>query len=76
MSEELLTSKNKEYKIPLLILRPSILAAALEEPVPGWTDSITNLGGIVLTVGIGILKDFVVNPNLIADIVPVDFVVN
>lgn len=76
MAEELLIEKNRTYKLPMLILRPSILAASFEEPVPGWTDSITNLSGIVLTVGIGILKDLVLNPNLIADIIPVDYVVN
>jgi hypothetical protein len=29
-------------------MRPSIISAALEEPVPGWTDSIGLIGGLYL----------------------------
>lgn len=41
----------------MVIVRPSIIGASLEEPVPGWTDSITFAGGIYLIAGLGILRE-------------------
>lgn len=60
----------------MLILRPSILSATLEEPVPGWTDSIGLMGGIFLLAGLGILKEIPCDENQIGDIIPVDIAVN
>ena len=57
MSEHILIENNPN-KIPILIIRPSILSASLDEPVPGWTDSVNLAGGIFLVVGLGILKEF------------------
>ena len=56
MAEHLLNVRNTK-QIPLLIVRPSIIGASLEEPVPGWTDSITLAGGIFLIAGLGILRE-------------------
>jgi hypothetical protein len=53
--------------VPLLLLRPSIIAAALEEPFPGWTDSIGLVGGIYMIAGLGILRDVPGDENNIAD---------
>ena len=60
----------------MLILRPSIIGAALEEPSPGWTDSIGLEGGIFLIAGLGILRELPGDPNTIADQIPVDIVAN
>lgn len=38
MAENLLVSNNNK-NIPLVILRPGIVGAASENPLPGWTDS-------------------------------------
>jgi nucleoside-diphosphate-sugar epimerase len=76
MAEHLLVENNKQKRIPLVILRPSIIGASLEEPVPGWTDSITLAGGIYLIAGLGILKELPGEENYIGDQVPVDIVVN
>jgi hypothetical protein len=62
--------------IPLIIMRPSIIAASFAEPVPGWTDSIGLLGGFYTICGHGILRDLPLNPKLIGDLIPVDFVSN
>lgn len=66
MAEHVLVENNTK-KIPLLILRPSIISASLAEPFPGWTDSISLLGGVYLVAGLGILKDLPCNPNSIGD---------
>ena len=56
MAEHLLHIRNTKA-IPMIIVRPSIIGASLEEPVPGWTDSITFAGGIYLIAGLGILRE-------------------
>lgn len=58
------------------MLRPSIIAASFEEPAPGWTDSVKLLGGFYAIAGYGGLKDLPINPKLIGDQIPVDFVCN
>jgi fatty acyl-CoA reductase len=59
-----------------VIIRPSILAASFEEPMPGWTDTVNLLSGIYAIAGLGVLKDLPLNPMLIGDQIPVDFVSN
>ena len=66
MAEHLLHERNTKG-IPLFIVRPSIVGASLEEPVPGWTDSITLAGGIYLIAGLGILRELPGNKKSIGD---------
>lgn len=66
MAEHLLHEQNVK-KIPMVILRPSIIGASLEEPVPGWTDSIALAGGIYLIAGLGILRELPGDKNNIGD---------
>jgi alcohol-forming fatty acyl-CoA reductase len=73
MAEELLC---KNSKVPLTIIRPSIVAAAFKEPFPGWTDSLGLLGRFYAVAGLGVMRDFPVNPKLISDQIPVDYVSN
>ena len=40
----------------LVISRPTIVAGALKDPFPGWTDTIAAAGGLTLMVGIGIIN--------------------
>ena len=68
--------KAQTTKVPLVVIRPSIIAASFAEPVPGWTDSIGLLGGFYTIAGHGILRDLPLNPKLIGDQIPVDFVSN
>ncbi|EQC41099.1 hypothetical protein SDRG_02148 [Saprolegnia diclina VS20] len=62
--------------LPVVIFRPTIVGAAWKEPVPGWVDQIAAAGAIFLAAGMGILTILPGNPRSVADIVPVDFVVN
>jgi hypothetical protein len=75
MAEHLLYASNSK-QIPMVILRPSIIGASLEEPVPGWTDSIALAGGIYLIAGLGILRELPGDKNNIGDQIPVDIVCN
>ena len=78
MAEELLVKQlNKDArKVPLVLVRPSIIAASNEEPVPGWVDSLGMLGMFYYASGHGILRDLPLNPKLIGDQIPVDFLSN
>jgi fatty acyl-CoA reductase len=69
MTEHLLLDfiNSSPIKVPLLIFRPSIISASLEEPVPGWTDSIGLIGGIYMVAGLGILRELPCNENNIGD---------
>lgn len=62
--------------VPLVIIRPSIIAASFSEPFPGWTDRLGLLGGLYSIGGHGVLRDLPLNPKLIGDQIPVDYVSN
>lgn len=63
---------NKQSDLKLCFVRPSIVATAADEPLPGWTDSTGLIQGAGLLVGLGIFRDVLGNPSHIADIIPVD----
>ncbi|CCW66005.1 unnamed protein product [Phytomonas sp. Hart1] len=74
MGEKLLARYRGD--IPLAIVRPSIVGCSYSEPMPGWVDVLTAAGGLILTVGLGVVKELVCDEKKACDIVPVDFVVN
>ncbi|KAI5699456.1 hypothetical protein M8J75_003214 [Diaphorina citri] len=63
-------------KIPISIVRPSIVTAALFEPVPGWVDNVSGISGIMMEIGRGTIRSIVCEDTLVVDIIPVDLVVN
>jgi glycerol-3-phosphate O-acyltransferase len=62
--------------VPLLIVRPAHIGAAYAAPLPGWIDSTRSIGAMVLLNGVGLVQRANVRPDLLLDIVPVDFVAN
>jgi hypothetical protein len=82
MAEELLIRNLRDSllkgskAIPLVIARPSIIAASFKEPVPGWTDTLGLLSGFYAIAGHGIMRDLPLNSKLLGDQIPVDFVCN
>ncbi|KAM5358674.1 hypothetical protein ACJA88_015307 [Fusarium oxysporum] len=60
--------------LPVTIVRPSIICAALEHPMSGWIDSKAAFGGLVLGFGSGVLRVIDGRPDAKLDIVPVDVV--
>lgn len=67
-----------KYKanVPIVVVRPSIIGCSLYEPYPGWVDTLTAAGGIILTVSLGVIREIHCGLDVVADIIPVDFVVN
>jgi nucleoside-diphosphate-sugar epimerase len=62
--------------IPTAIVRPSIIESSLFEPEPGWIDGYRMADPIIVAYGKGRLPDFPLGEKVVADLIPVDFVVN
>lgn len=62
--------------LPIAIVRPSIVVAAWQEPVPGWVDSLNGATGIIAATGKGFLRTLYFREEMIADIIPVDVAIN
>lgn len=53
-----------------------LVTAANEEPIPGWIDSINGPTGVMAGTACGLLRVGRGDSRLVAEIVPVDLVVN
>uniref|UniRef100_A0AAA9TSB4 Fatty acyl-CoA reductase n=1 Tax=Bos taurus TaxID=9913 RepID=A0AAA9TSB4_BOVIN len=63
-------------KLNVVIVRPSIVGASWKEPFPGWIDNFNGPSGLFIAAGKGILRTMRASNNALADLVPVDVVVN
>lgn len=61
---------------PIGIVRPSIITASLNDPMPGWIDNYNGPSGYLVTAGAGILRAMLVDGEKICDAIPVDIVAN
>ena len=68
--------KEERGELPISIVRPSIVVGARSEPLPGWVDNINGPTGVGVFISQGALRSMINNPNLVADIIPVDTVIN
>lgn len=62
--------------LPVAIVRPSIVTASLHEPMAGWVDNWNGPTGLVSAVGKGLFRTMLCEANYVADMVPVDIVIN
>ncbi|XP_010995910.1 fatty acyl-CoA reductase 2 [Camelus dromedarius] len=60
----------------IAIIRPSIVGATWQEPFPGWIDSINGPTGLIVAAGKGFLRSIRATPMAVADLIPVDLVIN
>jgi fatty acyl-CoA reductase len=67
--------KNKG-DLPVVLFRPSIIASSMEQPFPGWTDSLAAAGGITLMGGMGLIPYINAGGQNLFDMVPADIVSN
>ena len=58
------------------IVRPSIVGASWNEPLPGWVDNLNGPTGLVAASGKGVLSIMKGDVKHTADIIPVDIVTN
>lgn len=64
------------HRLPISIVRPSIVTGAVAEPFPGWVDNINGITGIIMEIGRGTISSIMCDKELILDIIPVDIVCN
>jgi len=75
MAENLVKAYS-EKGVPIGIVRPSIITASLNDPMPGWIDNYNGPSGYLVTAGAGILRVMLVDGEKICDAIPVDIVAN
>ena len=64
-----------EGRIPISVVRPSIIESALTEPRPGWIRGFRMAEPIIISYARGLLREFPGVPEGIIDVIPVDMVV-
>ncbi|XP_047542389.1 fatty acyl-CoA reductase wat-like [Vanessa atalanta] len=64
--------------LPICIVRPAIVIAAYEEPMPGWVDEKNAFGpsGMILGPYMGVTHTYIANNEINVELVPVDLVNN
>uniref|UniRef100_A0A3Q2HYD6 Fatty acyl-CoA reductase n=1 Tax=Equus caballus TaxID=9796 RepID=A0A3Q2HYD6_HORSE len=60
----------------IAIIRPSIVGATWQEPFPGWVDNLNGPNGMIVAAGRGFLRAIRASPLAVADLIPVDTVIN
>jgi hypothetical protein len=63
-------------RLPVSVVRPSIIESALSEPSSGWIRGFRMAEPIILSYARGMLREFPGVPEGIVDVIPVDFVVS
>lgn len=76
MAEQLVEDYRNRFGISALIVRPSIIGVASQEPFPGWADSYGGMNGMTVELGRGTVSSFPVKPSAIIDVMPLDMVCN
>ncbi|EAA03772.5 AGAP002279-PA [Anopheles gambiae str. PEST] len=63
-------------KLPIAIARPSIVTAAMKEPLPGWGEGTNGPTGLLIGAGRGVIRSMHCNGEYLADFMPVDVTMN
>jgi alcohol-forming fatty acyl-CoA reductase len=63
-------------RLPVTIVRPSIIESSLAEPVPGWIRGFRMADPVIISYAKGLLKEFPGVPEGVVDVIPVDLVVS
>ncbi|XP_058122959.1 fatty acyl-CoA reductase wat-like [Anopheles ziemanni] len=74
LSEEIV--RRYQEKLPIAIIRPSIITTTKEDPIAGWTDNLYGFNGVVCGAATGVLRIFHIHMDYKASIVPADTVIN
>ncbi|KAK9911243.1 hypothetical protein M0R45_035164 [Rubus argutus] len=72
---EILLRRSKN-NLPFVILRPTIITSTYKEPFSGWIQGYRTVDSIIAMYGKGKLTCLLVDPMTVADMIPVDMVIN
>ncbi|XP_049767124.1 fatty acyl-CoA reductase wat-like [Schistocerca cancellata] len=62
--------------LPAAVIRPSIVVSTAEEPLALWVSNMYGPIGVAAGAGVGLMRVFLADPDVKADLVPVDLVTN
>nr|XP_009860455.1 fatty acyl-CoA reductase 1 [Ciona intestinalis]XP_026693049.1 fatty acyl-CoA reductase 1 [Ciona intestinalis] len=62
--------------LPICIVRPSMIIPAWQEPMPGWCTNLYGPTAFFVAYGKGVLRSVIADKKIVADLIPVDLVVN
>jgi fatty acyl-CoA reductase len=68
--------KKRHGHVKLAIIRPSVVIGSAEEPVLGWTETISAMGSMTFAAMLGLINYLHSGDKLIFDAIPVDYVSN
>ncbi|XP_046742047.1 fatty acyl-CoA reductase wat-like [Diprion similis] len=68
--------RRNDHRLPVCVVRPSIVIATSKEPVAGWINNVYGATGIVVGAAVGLLRTLHCDPDMIADLIPADYVIN
>ena len=74
MSERIMSQRNQTDHLPITIVRPSIVGSSYRDPFPGWIDTVSAAGALMLFSGTGYVNFLPGNFKFISDHIPVDYV--
>lgn len=74
LAEQAIAKRSRDMKIT--IVRPSIVISTAFEPILGWTETISAMGGLTFATMLGLINYLFCDDDLILDIIPVDLVSN
>ncbi|KAJ6985906.1 hypothetical protein NC653_023743 [Populus alba x Populus x berolinensis] len=74
MGEMLLV--NFKDSLPLVIIRPTMVASTYKEPFPGWIEGVRTIDSLIVGYGKGRVTCFISGPRSTLDVIPADMVVN
>ncbi|XP_017848347.1 putative fatty acyl-CoA reductase CG5065 isoform X2 [Drosophila busckii] len=74
LSEDLICRYNK--KLPIIVTRPSIVTAAIHEPLPGWIEGVNGPTGLMIGAARGVIRSMHCNPDYASTVIPVDKAIN
>ncbi|KAK6229840.1 hypothetical protein SCA6_018791 [Theobroma cacao] len=67
---------NFKGDLPLVIIRPTMIASTYKEPFPGWIEGVRTIDSVIVSYGKGKLTCFPGYPSYALDVIPADMVVN
>lgn len=63
-------------KLPVCVVRPSIILTTYKEPIPGYSTNLYGVNGVVCGVALGVLRITNIGSDTLSDIIPADYVTN
>lgn len=69
------TVRKYSVGLPTCIVRPSIIITTMEEPIPGWSNTLHGVMGIAVGGIFGLLRTLHCIPEYTTDIIPADYVI-